>query len=410
MTTFALLLAGCGANGLAAPWGDGGLPVSDAGSMSSDGASLKSPGPPDAAAFDAAQVPLPELSFYDGESNLGDVIIDAAPDEAHNIWAVSSSALYILRWGESKFRRYTNQDGLHISYGITAVAGGRANEGFVGLEGYVSDDPDNDPSELKRLGKAEHVRLLPDGTITSLHYADLHNDNSANYWENRSARRMLFAHEGPNAGHLFVGFNHGVDNIVDDTWGDHIHVGVFWQPENSLCIGEWYGLALDPATGGLWTCGRYSCGLQRFYADPKAWVEGTFQYAFTVFTSHHSLDVPHGYREDLIAVTVAEDGSVYFLSSTFGLASWNPTAGTYAAIRPLGIPGLGLPIDVVADPDGTLWLADSEHVMRWYPASNQTTTLSLPASDIRRLYLDRAASPRALYVSTGGGLAVYRGQ
>src|SRR5438309_706659 len=81
-----------------------------------------------------------------------------------------------------------------------------------------------------------------DGSITSLHYADLHNDDSANYWETRSARRLLFVHAGPAGGHLFMGGNHGVTHVLADGWGDHVHVEAI-DPTGSLLVGEWYGLA-----------------------------------------------------------------------------------------------------------------------------------------------------------------------
>ncbi len=264
----------------------------------------------------------------------------------------------------------------------------------------------------KTVGKAEHVHLLPNGTITSVHYANLHNDNSDNYWETRSARRLLYVHTSANAGHLFMGGNHGVTNILNDGWGDHVHVEVWWMPEHSEALGEWYGLAIDPASQGLWTCGRFGCGLQNFVADPKAWVTSKgYVYAFTVFTGNHDLEVPHGYEERFHGAAVTPDGRAWFLSSLYGLASWDPKSGTYATIAKVNVPGLGTGVDIAADPDGSLWIADQSHVLRFTPGNGSATPFAmLPSGDVRRVYVDTQVQPRAVYISTGDGLAIYRGK
>jgi hypothetical protein len=253
------------------------------------------------------------------------------------------------------------------------------------------------------------VHLQPDGTITSVHYADLHVSFDVNYWEDPSARRLLYVHDGPAAGHLFMGMNHGVDHVYQDVAGDHVHVEVYY-PDGSGSYGQWYGLAVVPSTGELWTCGKEACGLEQWIADPNAWVMGRYRYAFTVFTADHSLNVAQGYREDFVGTALAPDGTVYFLSKAFGLASWLPGGSGYADVRAISVPGLGAPVDVAADPDGTLWIADTGQVLRYDPASGTATPFSVPSADIRRLTMDARATPRTLYISTGDGLAVYRGK
>jgi hypothetical protein len=353
----------------------------------------------------------PGMEFLDGSSGLGTPVIDANSDESGNLWAAAPDALYLRRPGAAAFRRYTNADGLHIYSTITAVAGGATDEVYVGLEGHDADNPSLDPLDLKEAGHAEHVHLQPDGTITSLHYADLHTDVSSNYWENPSARRLLYAHDGPARGHLFMGMNHGIDHVFNDTWGDHIHVEVYY-PSGTGSYGEWYGLALEPGTGRLWTCGKMACGLENWNPDPRAWVGAGYEYAFTAFTGGHDLMVADGYREDFVGAAVGADGSAYMLSRPFGMASWLPVAGrfNYGDIRREIVPGMGTPVDVAADPDGTLWVADTTHVMRWDPASGAATPFAVPSSDIRRIELDAHASPRTLYIATGDGLLIYRGK
>jgi hypothetical protein len=217
----ASLAAGCG--GETAPSLDAAAPPDGAVSADAAAAADASAGPPDQAVPPAdLAVPHPDLGYpwggegltFQGASvGLDDALVDVSSDEGQDLWAVSSTALYVRRPGDARFHRYTNTDGLHISSAVTAVAGGGAGEGWVGLEGYIDNDTSDDTLDQKRLGKAEHVTLHPDGTITSLHYADMHNDVSANYYETRSARRLLYSHAGPSAGHLFLGSNHGVTHV-----------------------------------------------------------------------------------------------------------------------------------------------------------------------------------------------------
>lgn len=358
-------------------------------------------------ARDADVVPPPPLEALGGAQGLGTPVLDASPDEAGNLWAVTPEALYVRRAGQARFRRYTNADGLHIDTTILSVAGAGPDEGYLGLLGIETGNEDDAPA-IRTPGKAERVRLQPDDTLRTTHYSGIHTDVSANFWITRSAYRLLYVHDGPAAGHLFMGGNHGITHIFDDRWGDHVHVEVYYLPERSGTYGLWQGLALDPATGGLWTCGKNACGLQSWDPDPRAWVNGKYTYAFTVFTGDHALEVPHGYREDFVGAAVTPDGTAWFLSAPFGLAAWKPNGFDYQNIRPVAVPGLGAPVDVAAHPDGTLYLADREKLLRFHPDTGAAEQIPLPGSDLRRLYLDARARPPALYVSTGDGLFVLR--
>src|SRR5688500_4799470 len=58
--------------------------------------------------------PLADLTSYGSAQNLNGTIIDASPDDAQNIWAVTPDALYVLHPGQTAFRRFTAADGLHV--------------------------------------------------------------------------------------------------------------------------------------------------------------------------------------------------------------------------------------------------------------------------------------------------------
>ncbi|HET9846549.1 MAG TPA: hypothetical protein VFQ02_12400, partial [Nitrospira sp.] len=127
---------------------------------------------------------MADLTVYGSAQSLAGTVIDASPDDAQNIWAVTPDALYVLRPGETTYRRFTAADGLHVQTytdpsngqqtvsNITAMAGGIANEVFVGYRGYEAPIPPPAPppccvanadfSDPRwHLGQADKVTLDP---------------------------------------------------------------------------------------------------------------------------------------------------------------------------------------------------------------------------------------------------------
>lgn len=428
---------GCGVSN---PAGD---PPADgpAGTAPADGGATDAavaPGSPDGAPADlgstgpdlgdpAGPWPTADLTPYGASSGLDAPILDSSADDAQNIWAASAGALYLLRPGHTTFEKFTAADGLHIGpftdptgspamTNITAIAAGRGDEVFVGYQGYETlGDPYQDTEAQKELGNADRVTVDAAGKLTVVRYLFRCDYEHSTCWENRSPRRMIFAHTGIAAGHLFIGFNHGVSHVYADQFGDHVHPEVWYvgsDGSRTEKIGEWYGLALTPA-GDLWMGGRYGVGLQPWNAVPHfSWVDGRFIYAFTIYSGDHGLDVPVGYREDERAIAVAPDGTVWFASLTHGLASWNPqtTHGNYQQIVAWGSKD-GLPtdlVDVAADPDGTLWLVTSGGALERFNPASGTVTAWPGVSGVRRIHLDQTVTPRALYLAMDSGVAVIR--
>jgi hypothetical protein len=385
--------------------------------------------------------PVADLITYNATQNLQGSIIDASPDDAQNIWAVTPDSLYVLKPGQTSFRRYTAADGLHVQTftdpttgqqtvsDITATVGGHANEVFVGYRGYEQEIPPPAPppccvanadfSDPRwHLGQADKVTLNSDGTIQVRRYEFLC-DVTTNCWEERSARRLVFGHNGTAAGHLFIGFDHGVVHVVDDTWGDHIHVETKWHyPDGHVVTkqGEQYGLAIFP-NGDVLTASEYGVGRQPWNVDPKAWVLGAFVWALTTYgppepynQGEHSLDVPSEYREKNRGAAIAPDGTSWWVSSTTGLSSYTSgdfsNTAHYTSIA--GLPASGL-VDIAADPDGTLWIVDNAGRLLRFNPSNLSVQVWPGVSNVRRLVMDSTVVPRALYVSMGTqGLAVIR--
>jgi hypothetical protein len=369
--------------------------------------------------------PQAALTIYGSGAGLG-AILDSGPDEAQNIWAAADDALYLLRPGASRFVRYTASDGLHIQpfsdpeghpaqTSITALAAGGVGQVFVGYYGYESDTRDTDSDALASLGWADRVNVGSDGKLSVLHYF-LHCDLSPGIAEDRSVRRMIYAHDGTAAGHLFMGMDHGVVHMFGDQGGDHTHPEVVYgAPPNAdgggagqLKIGENYGLAVLPS-GDLWIAGGYGVGLQTWNATPHIqWVQEPFKEAFTLYSGNHALDVPYGYREDSRGVAVTADNTVWFASLTHGLASWDMTTPyNYSSLRTDWAVPSGL-LDIAADPDGTIWLVTvGQQLLRLDPKTNQAIVWP-GVSNARRIVMDTTVVPRALYVSTSMGLAVIR--
>ncbi len=389
--------------------------------------------PADLAINPAGPWPTDALTIYGSANGLGSPILDASPDDAQNIWAVAPDSLYVLRPGQKTFAKFTAADGLHIQpftdpqghpavTNITAVAGGHASEAFVGYYGYESDNRLTDTEANEQLGQADKITLGADGKISVLKYYFRCDHGSSWCWENRSVRRMLFAHTGAAAGHLFIGFDHGVTHVFQDHFGDHIHVETWYHyPDGTITekIGEQYGLFVMP-NGDLLSGSAYGVGLQAWNADPPSWVNGSFKWAFTMFgpaepyngNLAHSLDVPADYREDQRGVGVTPDGTCWFASLTHGLTSWNPSSNDLNSIRSwsnvAGLPTSGL-MDLAADLDGTIWLVTMDgQLLRLTPST--ATVQSWPGvSNVQRVVLDATVVPRALYVSMGeGGMAVIR--
>src|SRR6476620_5689614 len=374
--------------------------------------------------------PVADLTPYAASTHgLNGTIIDAGSDEAQNIWAATPDTLYVLRPGQTTFTPFTAANGLHIQSitdtngttvsNITALAGGQGNQVFLGYRGYEQTipppapppccQPNADFSDPRwHLGQADKITLNQDGTIAVLRYEFLC-DATTNCWEERSARRMVFGHGGTAAGHLFIGFDHGVVHVANDTWGDHIHVETEWHyPDGRIVIkqGEQYGLAIFP-NGDLLTASGYGVGVQSWNVDPKAWVLGPFVWAMTTYgpaepynNGEHDLDVPSEYREANRGAAITPDGTSWWVSTSTGLSSY--TRGDFSNTTHYtgvsGLPASGL-TDIAADPDGTLWIVDGTGRLLRFNPSNLSVQIWPGVSSVRRVVVDTTVTPRPVYVS-----------
>ena len=401
--------------------------------------------------------PTQALTQYGPAQGLTEPLVDVSTDEAQNIWAVSSDALYVMRPGDTAFRRYTDADGLHIANstypGVMNVAGGKPGEAFVGYNGaewengspQVTGDPSIDA--VLNEGGIDHVQLNADGTLTVIH-PDIHSNDYVvgsetdfSFKEDRSTRRMLYDHYFHD-GTLYIGWNHGVSRFdwakTDPTTGsnfaDHVHPIVTSTASDGTVtewMGEWRGLALDPAHDGmLWMGGQYTGGALAWTPTLYGWTcqradcangGNPFVHAWAMAWGGPLFPVSHdGDSMNIRGVAVTHDGTAYFASGP----QWNPGVDHMygvAVVKPEGVtyldPGadLHLPsnylMDVVAMPDDTLVFAVMGNgLFRYNPQTGQTAQMAGVPGDVNLIYLDKMVEPAALYAATGEGIFVVRDQ
>jgi len=262
-------------------------------------------------------------------------VVGMSTDETQNLWVATNKALYLLRPGETKFRRYDSADGLHLQDnpevycdnrfgtpdagprcpiyggaadpGITEITGGASDEVFVGYAGVDTGSGDfDDPN--RHTGKLDRVRLLPDGSLHVTRFDVVSNNHGLRYWHNRTVMRMAYDHfHHPHD--LYVGFNHGVtllrpdkyrpvgqgewlDTVYMEYMADHLHARVckggpcepkVGESEKGQMMGDWRGLSLAQ-NGNLWTAGKWTAGKIRWHEDLKTWFgrpgRETFEVAF----------------------------------------------------------------------------------------------------------------------------------
>jgi hypothetical protein len=335
----------------------------------------------------------------------------ASLDAGGNLWVVSNSALYVMPVGDSKFQRVTRETGLR-DWPVRSVEGGAPGKAYVGYEGVFGPDPLTDPEWMKRSGDMDEVTLSADGALDFYRY-DLHNSNTpetGKYDETRIILRIVYVESGPRAGEVYVGSSHGVTRVVGELYADHRH------PEtrvpnadgtSSLRYGEMLGVAVTPE-GDLLVGNKYKLGRAAYYPVLDDWWRGE-KNPWTWAAKGFDVDEITPIRTSGIAIT--SDGTAYFASYGLGVVVLAPT-GPFV-FTPLDVPD-ALVTDIVADPDGTIWIGSDSGLDRYDPAGGSFTRYGspqgLPGGGVQHLDLSTSAVPRALVVTAGGEVGIYRGE
>jgi hypothetical protein len=353
------LAAGCGSSGGQAAQG----PAAPA-EPGDGGIAFGTPGP----------WPVENVVYGGGDGLFESPVVGMTTDEAQNRWAATPSALYLLRPGDTVFRRFDAADGLHLGgnvarycddqpigpdatcrgelsvgsgLAITKIVGGGPDEVFVGYLGIdetagVSCPPKDttkregfgdycDPN--RHTGKIDRVRIAPDGTIAVDRMDLVANRQGGEFWHDRTIQSLAYDHlVHPHT--LYAGTNHGVTMLLPDRYrlprpgewfdlayvewmADHLHARVCdpgpcpADSEGPQRMGDWAGLDVD-ANGDLWHAGRWTAGLISWVPDPVEWFERSGR-AFAIAFGDPYPQAPNaeGFVNEPVFKVAAEGDSVH---------------------------------------------------------------------------------------------------
>jgi hypothetical protein len=435
-------------------------------------------------------------------------VVSTTMDEGQNRWFATTRALYLVRAGQTKVVRFDEASGLHLGMmtglapgpvgwakycdnapiaddapcggtvtwggaalnGIVSLAGGQADEVFVGYGGtHTVPDvvcPDDvtgygydwcDP--YAHTGKIDWVRLQPDGTLKVVRFDLVSNQMGGKFWHDRLMYRLAYDHSDTEHGRtLYSGSEHGVTMLRPDKYraprpgewfdaayseymGDHLHARVCRFDPPARCpadseagqrMGDWRGLAVDPQ-GRLWHAGKWTAGRITWVADPHVWVfrnGAAFDAAFgDPYDGPGTGNPPvfevaaEGHEPRLTGVAVCPDGRVWFTSegpedgpsAARGdvLAAWDGRGFRYYTGGELGL-GENRARDVACLPDGRVVVAGfTTGLVIFDPAKGTSAAIRassgvIPSDGIRMIEVNPLVSPPTLLVATDGGAAALR--
>lgn len=434
-------------------------------------------------------------------------VVSMTTDEGQNRWVATTRALYLLRPGDKKLTRFDETSGLHLGMmvsgltpggpgwarycdnapvandapcggtvtwggaalnGIVSLAGGEANEVFVGYGGTHTVPDVVCPDDTTGLGydwcdpwahtgKIDWVRLRPDGSLEVVRFDLVANQMGAKFWHDRLMYRLAYDHFAHKRT-LYSGSEHGVtilfpdkyrapnpgewfDSAYSEYMGDHLHARVcrFDPPkpcdpntEDGERMGDWLGLAID-ANGSLWHAGKWTAGRITWDASPHEWVwrnGAAFDVAFgDPYDGPGNGNPPvfevaaEGHEARMTGVAVCPDGRVWFSSQGAEdgpaaangevVAAWDGKGFTYFTGPQVGL-GEARVRDIACLPDGRVVVAGFTTGLSVFdPASGaakpiQASSGLIPSDAIRAIEVDRLTSPPTLEVSTDGGAAALR--
>jgi hypothetical protein len=454
--------------------------------------------------------PVANVTYGPADGILEGPVVSMSMDEGQNRWVATTRALYLLRPGDKKFTRFDETNGLHLGMmtgqppgpvgwakycdmapvandapcggtvtwggaalnGILSLAGGEANEVFVGYGGTHTVPDVVCPDDTKLIGydwcdpyahtgKIDWVRLQPDGTLKVVRFDLVSNQMGAKFWHDRSMYRLVYDHsDTPHGRTLYSGTEHGVtiffpdkyrapkpgewfDSAYSEYMGDHLHARVcrFDPPEpcrppphdeDGQRMGDWRGLAVD-ANGSLWHAGKWTAGRITWVPDPHQWVfrnGAAFDVAFgDPYGGPGNGNAPvfevaaEGHEPRMTGVAVCPDGRVWYTSrgaedgpaAARGdvLAAFDGHAFRYYTGADIGL-GENRAVDVACLPDGHVVVAGyTTGLVVLDPAKGTSSSLRassglLPSDRIRMIEVNPLTSPATLEVATDGGAAAIR--
>ena len=363
---------------------------------------------------------------------------DVSTDEAHNVWATTSSTVYYFHGSATS--TYTTANGLAhgkstwttdywcgpgegppcpATYDVTftSVAGGLPGQVMVGNLGYSVDRLDVDPS-------TGAVRDVVGVQVTSTQQSDPA-ELAAQQQRETSSWKVAVDLNGPMNGIAYFGGWHGTSALhglnASATTGicgqncasyeEHVHG--FFNGGTDPGGRDVRALLVTPE-GDLW---MGDADVISFMPQRSAGANADFFQNVSIpgQPGASSLDVFPGVADNTFGLAMDKSKGLYVASYGNGLAylTANSYTPTYWSAKDK-LPQNYL-TGVVVDPAGDVWIGtDSAGVVRYQPSSQTwvyyTTASGLPSNNIRAVYLDKyAASGRAVFFATASGIAAYTG-
>ena len=330
-------------------------------------------------------------------------------DQGGNLWAANGEFLLLLRSGGESWEALTEEDGL-LPYPVIAVAGGGDLEVWVGYEGRFPDDnPFDDPEEIQKSGDVDRIRLREDGSLDRFHY-DISSPPSDLYPEGRDILRTCYrivpVLEGPFAGDVWFGCNHGAA-MWSAGYGqvfEHVHPAI--NIGDSLFTGDFRGIAITPE-GNVWVGAAARTGLIR-YADAGGNFWAPISPELDVWPDEVALD-PDGH-DWVMALAADEAGGLWVGSFGNGLAYRAADGSILYLTTANGLLDNRMR-DLALDPDGSLWVANEAGLIRLFGGTVGQVfdaTDGVPGT-VLSVFVDEWSTPRRVIVGTTEGVAVYEG-
>ena len=350
-------------------------------------------------------------AYTKDEGGIVSGILDVSGDEAGNIWVAGGDGLYLLRKGENGFEKFTAEDGLQ-DYTILSVAGLGPDEAMVGYQGVFGGMEDNDPEEMLKSGGADRVSVSG-GTLSATHYV-IGTPPGTGFPNGRYKIRSVFTiravYDGPYAGDIWFGGNHGVGmwNAAEGAIIEYRYVAIEGP---TFMAGDHFGIAFD-AVGDVWIGGAHRVGKLQYATNGGDF----FAPIDPVLDVWPDADDVNRTDDHVRALAVDTSGKVWIGSLTNGLASYDPAAGTCAFYTEAdGLPGTAI-ASVAADPDGSIWVGTHTGLGRLDPETGGWTIMRhltearLPTDEIMSVQIDTRTTPRTVYIGTLQGVSVYNGE
>ena len=388
-------------------------------------------------------------------------VTDVGVDAGANVWAVNGDAIWVLQPGSS-WKRFTGLGQLARGEQAYTVCGGDAGKAYVGY--WVSElaDPLHSTVEQRAEGDVDRFELDGAGDLSLEFHYEMHNNNGINpdgtikdkktFDETRTILSCVRVNEGPFAGEVYFGSNHGLTRVRGDAYGDHRHP-TFDYPScsatagtSSECdefpeaIGYVWGLGLSNAGGVLmaaeWMFAEVGPSNPAQEHDLVRWTLNGHRWTLAgpppfplpgktapAWAAPWYARWPLRFAEPATNRAIAQtpDGRYWVGSQGHGLVWFTADAGK---LRPFveveGEPGAVTAL--VANPDGSLWVGTAGAGLWRYqpppppaaladPPAPETGTWTrlegLPNGEVTRLYMETRSGKRELYIGTRDGLVVY---